>query len=65
MLKFLSLLLVLGQVSIWANPVNVDQEMALEELFNEEDLAALKDEEESVLFDEISQSEGNVEELFQ
>jgi hypothetical protein len=37
--------------------------LALEELFNEEDLAALKDEDEVTLFEEIP--EGTVEELFQ
>jgi hypothetical protein len=63
MSKLLFLLVILGQMSLTANPANLEQEMALEELFNEEDLAALKDEDEVTLFEEIP--EGTVEELFQ
>ena len=63
MSKLLFLLVILGQISLTANPANLEQELALEELFNEEDLAALKDEDEVTLFEEIP--EGTVEELFQ
>ncbi len=63
MSKLLFLLVILGQMSLTANPANLEQELALEELFNEEDLAALKDEDEVTLFEEIP--EGTVEELFQ
>ena len=50
---------------IFAEPSKIDSEIALEDLFSEEDLAALRDEDEAVLFDEISQSEQDAEELFQ
>jgi hypothetical protein len=63
MSKILMLLLVLGQASAWASdPAKVEQEITLEDLFTDEDLAALalqEDDEAADLFkdDEISQVE--------
>ena len=48
--------------------VTEEPEIALEELFNEGDLAAFKDEkldDEELLFEEISKSEEAAEEVFQ
>lgn len=42
-----------------------EQEISLEELFSEEDLAALKDEEEELLFDNQIAPDSEVEEIFQ
>lgn len=50
----------------YAEPVKLDSEIALEELFSEEDLAAFNEEEQDIdLFDEISQAEAPIEEIFQ
>lgn len=65
--KFLSLMLIFGAIQVSAEQAQ-ESEIALEELFSEEDLAAFKDEkldEEEILFDEISQSEVAAEEVFQ
>ena len=51
--------------AIYAEPVKADSEVAFEDLFSEEDLAALKDEEEAILFDEVSDANQDPEELFQ
>lgn len=56
---------LMGSQAIFAEPAKVDAEIALEDLFSEEDLAALREEDDAVLFDEISQSEQDPEELFQ
>ncbi len=50
----------------YAEPVKLDSEIALEELFSEEDLAAFNEEEQDIdLFDEISQADAPIEEIFQ
>jgi hypothetical protein len=64
MSRILLVLMLLGCVHLRAE-VKQDQEIVLEELFTEEDLAALKDEDEALLFDEITQAEQDPEELFQ
>lgn len=65
MLKMLMVLVAFSLTAIYAEPSNVDTEIALEELFSDEDLAAFNEEElEADLFDEISQAEAPLEDVF-
>lgn len=68
MTKFFSIMFILGVSYLSAEPVNVDPEIVLEELFSEEDMAAFKDknlDDEELLFDEISQGENDPEQVLQ
>ena len=62
MLKYMLVFLMMGQALTWAEPAKADTEIALDDLFSDEDLSALKDEEE-LLFDEISQGEVEADDL--
>jgi hypothetical protein len=66
MSKYLMMILACSAQAVFAEPAKVDTEIALEELFSDEDLAAFNEEEqEADLFDEISQAEAPLEEVFQ
>lgn len=65
MFKIFTMLVAFSMTLAFAEPTKIDTEIALEELFSDEDLAAFNEEElEADLFDEISQAEAPLEDVF-